>query len=352
MRGRVPRIRRIDLTTNIIETFVYNPTVTRPELVSTNIDAMTFDRYGAAYYALAFRIWKYDAATGRSTRIAGSKRGGILDGGTSEAKGMYPYDLAIDSAENFIVADGWNYWLLEIPAGRRNATRIGGTGGSFQPGDGGFASSIRLYDVGSIAADPNGVEYLAADNRVWRIDAESRASVILGTDKPGNTMAGLPCRETSISGPSGLATGLTVDSSSPTSITVACSKSSPMDERGSSQVDPAPPISETAARLWQRDSPVRMDSRSARMGRSSLPTLETRAFVGVDPADGTISTYAGTGLPAYSGEGLPPRPSVNLFTNGPRIRSGWRPSRHRSDEPQSVADRLVDPNRDGHRRRR
>ncbi len=313
--GRVPRIRRIDLTTNIIETFVYNPTVTSPELVSTNIDAMTFDRYGAAYYALAFRIWKYDAATGRSTRIAGSKRGGILDGGTSEAKGMYPYDLAIDSAENFIVADGWNYWLLEIPAGRRNATRIGGTGEASSLGDGGFASSIRLYDVGSIAADPNGVEYLAADNRVWRIDAESRASVILGTDKPGNTMAGLPGRETSISGPSGLATGLDgrlfvadIDNGRVLEILADGRTRLVAGRSGSTDLgDGGPAVAARLARPYGLaigpDGALYIaDAGDARVRR-------------VDPADGTISTYAGTGLPAYSGEGLPAT-MVNLSPTG------------------------------------
>ncbi len=139
---------------------------------------IVLDVSGNTYVSISpAQIWKIDTA-GRTTVFAGN---GIInstgDGGQAiNATLNYPSGLALDSSGNLYFAESGSGRVRKItPAGI--ITTVAGNGATGFAGDGGPATSAKLYYPTSVAIDALGTFYIADSNN-HRIRAVSPAGII------------------------------------------------------------------------------------------------------------------------------------------------------------------------------
>ncbi|MEK7432285.1 MAG: NHL repeat-containing protein [Cyanobacteriota bacterium] len=112
-----------------------------------------------------------------------------------------PTGIAIDSSRNLYIADTANHRIRKIDIDG-SITTIAGTGTGTFSGDGGLATSATINNPNGLAVDKLGNIYIAdtSNNRIRKIDASSgNITTIAGTGTP------------SFSGDSGLATSATIN---------------------------------------------------------------------------------------------------------------------------------------------
>jgi Bacterial Ig-like domain (group 3)/NHL repeat len=221
------RIRKLDLTTNIITTIAgTTPGFSGDSGPATSAHlnlptAITFDTNQNLYVAdtANHRIRRIDAATGTITTIAGNGTQGFSgDSGLATSASIdSPTGLAVDSLNNLYLADTHNHRIRKIAATTNIITTIAGTGTLGQSGDAALATSAQLALPHGLTIDPQGNVYLAdtANHRIRRIDATT--GII-------TTIAGIGTQ--GYSGDTGPATTANLDSPraatfSPTQLTIA-----------------------------------------------------------------------------------------------------------------------------------
>jgi hypothetical protein len=183
------RIRKIDMTTNIVSTVagtgagaytgdggpataatIYNP-----------ID-LAFDKAGNMYIAeiTSSVIRKIDTA-GVITTITGNGIAGYTgDGGPASAAMLrYPYALCLDTADNVYISDNGNSCIRRINAATGVITTVAGCGSPGYSGDGGPATTAELYNSGGVVTDAAGVIYIAdfGNNVVRKVGPAPETSV-------------------------------------------------------------------------------------------------------------------------------------------------------------------------------
>jgi len=152
--------------------------------------AVAVDRTGNVYVADAFgnhRVRRIDAATGIVRTIAGTGRAGYSgDGGAAtQAQLDTPYaSLAIDSRGNVYIVDTGNQRVRRIDAAGL-ITTVAGNGTSGFSGDGGPATqaSFRFgLQVGTLAIDSGGNLFVVDfdNHRVRRIGIDGRVQTVAG----------------------------------------------------------------------------------------------------------------------------------------------------------------------------
>lgn len=188
-----------------------------------------------------------DAAPGSIVTFAG--------GGTEEGKLattillLHPSDLAIASDGTLYVADAMARRALRINPAGVVTIAAGGCEGS-DVGDGGPANMAVLKCPQGIALGPDGSLYIAdkLDHRIRRVGTDGLISTVAGTGSPGYSGDGGPAVSAQLAWPEGIAVG--------------------------------------------PDGSVFIADTGNHRIRRILP-------------DGTITTFAGTGRPGYSGDGGP-----------------------------------------------
>lgn len=187
------RIRKVDLTTNLITTL--NPSGGMgfggdggPGNSATLAYAsgVARDASGAVYVAdrRNHRVRRIDPVSGIITTVAGTGRFGVpQDGIPGTASDLYwPADLAVDPVRNVLyIADEGHFRIrrLDLATGIISTYAGNGINGIF--GDGGPASSAGVGQVFSFALDASGNLYLGQINSPYSIRRVDAATGIITT---------------------------------------------------------------------------------------------------------------------------------------------------------------------------
>jgi hypothetical protein len=161
------------------------------------------------------RVRRVDAATGIITTVAGSGPSGFGDGGfagdggpATSARLSSPRSVAVDVAGNLFIADSVNKRVRKVAAATGIITTVAGPGTFGFSGDGGPATSARLYVLEGVAVDAAGNLFIAdlGNHRVRRVDAATGIiTTVAGTGTFGFSGDGGPATSASLDSPRGVA---------------------------------------------------------------------------------------------------------------------------------------------------
>jgi sugar lactone lactonase YvrE len=202
------------------------------------------------------------AAPGDITTVAGNGTPGFSgDGGpATSAQLNIPYGLAVDDSGNVFVADTFNNRVRKID-GSGTITTVAGTGTAGFSGDGGPATSAELGGPTAVAVDASGNLYIAdnSNHRVRRVDGSGTITTVAGNGTQGFAGDGGPATSAQLSLPNAIA----VDDS----------------------------------------------------GNLYIASYDYHRVRKVD-GSGTITTFAGTGTPGFSGDGGPAASAELYYPEG------------------------------------
>lgn len=157
------------------------------------------------------RIRRVDALTGTITTVAGGGSGG--DGGPATSARLYdPYGVAVDSSGNIFIADTDNHLVRRVDASSGIITTVAGNGTMGYTGDGGRATSAELSYMYGVAVDESGNLFIADSGNlvVRRVDAATGViTTVAGKGNPGYSGDGGPATSATF----GTITGVAVDAS-------------------------------------------------------------------------------------------------------------------------------------------
>jgi len=178
--------------------------------INARIDAIyaqiACDKFGNLYIAddNNHRIRKIDAITGSITTVAGTGTAGFSgDGGLATAAQLTnPDGIAIDNTGNIYIADYNNHRIRKIdPIG--TITTICGNGTQSSTGDGGLATAATINGPGHLCLDPSGNLYITEynSNRIRKIATTGTITTFCGTGVYSNTGDGGLATAATIGGP-------------------------------------------------------------------------------------------------------------------------------------------------------
>jgi uncharacterized repeat protein (TIGR01451 family) len=146
--------------------------------------------------------------SGNITTVAGNGNccGATGDGGPAPSAGIgTPNGLAVDSSGNLYISDVTNHVVRKVAGG--NIATVAGTGTFGFSGDGGPATSARLYDPSGIAVDGAGNLYIADrfNSRVRMVSTDGTISTVAGNGNLGSSGDGGPASSAQLCQPAGVA---------------------------------------------------------------------------------------------------------------------------------------------------
>ena len=149
-----------------------------------------------------------DTETGSETVVAGNGFAGFSgDGGPAAAAELYiPRGLALDAAGNLYIADYFNHRIRRVDT-RGIITTVAGNGAFGYDGDGGPATSARLYTPEDVAVDADGNLYIAdvSNHRIRRVDTNGMITTVAGDGNQSDGGNGGPATSASLNNPTGVA---------------------------------------------------------------------------------------------------------------------------------------------------
>ncbi len=154
--------------------------------------SLAFDNAGNLYIGSLTlgRVCKVAATNGIITTVAGNGNpyGSSGDGGLATAAEVYPYGLALDSAQNLYIAN-WPGVVREVAASTGVITKVVGNGYPGYFGDGGSATVAQIQGPMGIVFDASGNLYLADsyNYRVREVSPAARAIAPTVTATPSST---------------------------------------------------------------------------------------------------------------------------------------------------------------------
>jgi len=241
------------------------------------------------------------------TTVVGNGTSGFSgDGGpATQAVVRNPLGVAVAQDGTFYIADTNNARIRRVsPAGI--ITTVAGTGASGSSGDGGPATQATLRTPRAIAVAPDGSFYFAdnGNHRIRRVGPDGIITTVAGTGAPA------------FSGDGGAATQAALNA--PTGVAVAADGSFYIADQGNHRIRRVGPdgiittVAGTGASGSSGDGgPATQASFSSPQGVAVAPDgslyiadTGTSRIRRVGP-DGIITTVAGTGAPAFSGDGGP-----------------------------------------------
>jgi sugar lactone lactonase YvrE len=244
---------------------------------------------------------------GTISTVAGTGTFGFSgDGGPANSAQLgAPQAVAADAAGGPVIADTGNVRLRKV-FGDGTINTIAGNGYTYYSGDGGPAERAQLNDPRAVAMDATGATYIAdaSNNRVRRVAADGTISTFAGMGVAGFAGDGGPATKAWLAKPSGVVVGrggsvyiadttnnrVRVVGPGGTITTVAGDGSTGFSGDGG----PA-----TAARL-NRPTGLALDA----AGNLFIADTANQRVRMVTNA-GTITTVAGTDVQGYSGDGGP-----------------------------------------------
>jgi NHL repeat-containing protein len=263
----------------------------------------------------AIRTWTVDTtapppippAQGIIRTVAGTgTAGGGGDGGPALLGQLRePRTLAVDALGNVYVADTYNHSIRKIDT-QGVITTVAGTGNPGYSGDGGPATAAKLETPHSVALDADGILYIAdsPNQRIRKVDHAGIITTIAGTGASGFSGDGGPATKAKLNYPKGIEIGADgllyiadslnqrirrVDASGVIT-TIAGNGTAGFSGDGGPATAaklnrPRNVVFDAAGQLWIADD---LNYRVRKVS-----------------AAGVITTYAGTGVAGFSGDGGP-----------------------------------------------
>ena len=153
------------------------------------------------------RIRKVDTS-GIITTVAGDGFGGFSgDGGPATIASLnLPHGVALDGAGNLFIADQFNHRIRKVDTSGI-ITTVAGNGSATFPGDGGPATSARLFHPTGVALDGAGNLFIAdsSNHRVRKVDTSGIITTVAGNGSFGFSGDGGPATSARLGSPSGVA---------------------------------------------------------------------------------------------------------------------------------------------------
>lgn len=255
-------------------------------------------------------IRKVDALTGIITTVAGNGSPGYGgDGGPAAAARLqFPEDVRLAPNGDLYVADTGNHVIRKVLAATGAITTIAGDGRPGSAGDGGPATSARLDSPRGIAVAANGDLYISdrTGHDVRRVAAATGIiTTYAGTGTAGYSGDGGPAKAAKLRLPQGVHLTPAGD------LYVA--------DTGNNVIRKISPAGVITTFAGTGVAGYSGDGGSAAVARLRAPESVHRAPSGeiyvadtgnsvirsVNPATGTIATIAGTGAAGFSGDGGP-----------------------------------------------
>jgi trimeric autotransporter adhesin len=215
-------IRKVIVSTGIITTIAgngtggdggpaYSAALSLPQGIAVDASGNVYIAEAGAY---SNRIRMITVSTGIITTIAGTGTSGYSgDGGpATSAELNYPSGVAVDASGNIYIADNSNQRVRKVTAGTGIITTIAGTGTGGYSGDGGPATSAKLFTPNAVAVDASGNVYIADwwNQRIRKITASTGIiTTIAGTGTAGYSGDGGPATSAELYYPN----AVTVDAS-------------------------------------------------------------------------------------------------------------------------------------------
>ena len=304
-----------------------SPLATRAQTSALTIplilpSAIVFDAAGNLYFAeTANHVIRKVDATGDITTIAGTGTQGFSgDAGPATAATFdSPQGLVLDSANNLYLADTHNQRIRRIDATTGLVTTIAGTGSPGFSGDDALATAAQLNLPTALALDATGNLYLAdtGNHRIRRISATTGIiTTIAGTGTQGFSGDAGPATSASIDSPTGLAFDSTnnlyladthnhrirrIDATTGLITTIAGTGTPGFSG------DTAAATTATLA----LPHGITIDS----TGNLYFADTENHRIRRIDATTGIITTVAGDGTQAFSGDG---GPAITASLDSPR----------------------------------
>jgi sugar lactone lactonase YvrE len=168
------------------------------------------DATGNLYFTANNCVFKVDSM-GELTRVAGAStlRGYSGDEGlATNAQLNGPSGVAVDAAGNLYIADSGNNRIRKVASGTGIITTFAGTGAAGYFGDGGLASNARFYGVYGMALDSAGNLYIADyfNSAIRKVSAETGIiTTVAGTGNAGYSGDGGPATRAQLNYPADVA---------------------------------------------------------------------------------------------------------------------------------------------------
>ena len=147
---------------------------------------------------------------GTISTVAGNGIAGYSgDGGpATNAQLNYPCSVVVDTSGNLYIADQANQRIRMVSAATVNISTIAGNGTTGYGGDSGLATNAQLYNPSDVAVDQNGNVYIAdgGNNRVRMLNAATGiVSTVAGNGARGYGGDGGPANSAALDEPLGVA---------------------------------------------------------------------------------------------------------------------------------------------------
>ena len=291
------RIRKVD-SAGIISTILAAPAIYYPSSVAV-------DGSDNVYVAEFSRVRKMDAATNDVSTLAAAGNFGIgSDGGAATSTQLaFPSGVALDGQGNVYIADQASHRIRKVDRSGNISTFAGTGGASGFAGDGGAATSSLLNTPRAVAVDGSGNVYIAdtSNNRIRKVDTSGTISTIAGIGGWGVTGDGGAATSAPLATPQGVA----VDGSGNVYISDINDRIRKVDTAGIISAFAGTGIhgfggDGVAATSTPLASPheVAVDG----SGNVYIADTDNNRIRKVNSA-GIISTFAGSGLRGFSGDG-------------------------------------------------
>lgn len=249
--------------------------------------------YIADYYSFIVR----EVSGGTINTIAGNLTPGYQgdNGPGDQAELRYVHGLAVDASGNVYIADTGNYRIRKVAPGGTIAaptgviTTFAGNGTPGYSGDGGLATNAELYSPAGLAVDSAGNLYIAdyGNYTVRKVDTKGNITTVAGTGTWGYSGDGGPANKAELASPIALA----IDTAGDIYI----------GDPGNANIREITPDGNIHTIVSNVDAEsIAVDA----AGNIYYPNYLNSTIQKI-LTDGTQFTIAGNGIPGFSGDGGP-----------------------------------------------